>query len=317
MKKRKKRLLSGLLAGVVLFLVSACAKQADRGKEGDIVYCMNSEGTGLVQVACEISKAGTEETAQEVLENLADPPESIEYMPAIPQGVTAEIRKVEHAIVYVDFNHAYLDMPSIQEKLVRAAVVRSLVRQEGIGGVWITVDQESIKNDAGMVLGILNESDFVESTGASPSSYEKTTLVLFFGSETGDKLVRQQMDVKYNSNISKEKLIMEKLMQGPQKEGAYPTVNPAATLLSATIKDGICYVNFDSEFLNSVYDVRPEITVYSIVNSLVEGTSAGAVQITVNGEKNVMYQETVSLSQPLSRDLVWEETEEQGEEKNL
>lgn len=317
MKERNKRLLSGLLAGAVLLLLSACAKQADQGAGEDMIYCMNSEGTGLVRVACELSGGSTEETAQAVLENLANPPESIEYMPAIPHGVTAEIRKVEHAIVYVDFNQAYLDMPSIQEKLVRAAVVRSLVRQEGIGGVWITVDQENIKNDAGKVLGILNESDFVESTGASPSSYEQTTLVLFFGSETGDKLVRQQIDVKYNSNISKEKLIMEKLMQGPRKEGAYPTVNPAATLLSATIKDGICYVNFDSEFLNSVYDVRPEITIYSIVNSLVEGTSAGAVQITVNGEKNVMYQETVSLSQPLSRDLAWEETEEQGEEKNL
>ena len=72
-------------------------------------------------------------------------------------------------------------------------------------------------------------------------------------------------------------------------------------------------MNFDAEFLNSVYDIRPEIAIYSIVNSLVEGTSAGKVQITVNGEKSVMYQETVDLSQPLSRDLSWEEEEETEE----
>ena len=87
-------------------------------------------------------------------------------------------------------------------------------------------------------------------------------------------------------------------------------MNPAAALLSVTIKEGTCYVNFDSEFLNSVYDVRPEITIYSIVNSLLEGTNAGNVQIMVNGEKNVAYQETVDLSQPIARDLTGEESTE-------
>ena len=61
---------------------------------------------------------------------------------------------------------------------------------------------------------------------------------------------------------------------------------------------------------NSVYDVRPEVTVYSLVNSLIEGTNAGSVQIMVNGEKNVSYQESVDLSQPLVRDLSLEEEKE-------
>ena len=70
-----------------------------------------------------------------------------------------------------------------------------------------------------------------------------------------------------------------------------------------TIKDGICYVNFDSAFLTGAYDVLPEITVYSIVNSVVEGTEAHQVQITINGESNAKYMETVDLSQPLSENL--------------
>ena len=78
-----------------------------------------------------------------------------------------------------------------------------------------------------------------------------------------------------------------------------------------TVKEGTCYVNFDSEFLNSVYDVRPEVAIYSLVNSLLEGTGAGSVQIMVNGEKNASYQETVDLSQPLERDLSWEEEKEE------
>ena len=45
-------------------------------------------------------------------------------------------------------------------------------------------------------------------------------------------------------------------------------------------------MNFDSEFLDSAYDVKPEVAVYSLVNSLIEGTPASKVQITINGEKN-------------------------------
>lgn len=77
------------------------------------------------------------------------------------------------------------------------------------------------------------------------------------------------MDVRYSSNVPKEKLIVEKLMQGPTGNGAYPTINPDTNLLSVTIKDHVCYVNFDSTFLTSVYDVLPEITIYSLVDSII------------------------------------------------
>ena len=59
------------------------------------------------------------------------------------------------------------------------------------------------------------------------------------------------MDVRYSSNVSKEKLIVEKLIQGPSGTEAYPTINPNTNLLSVTTKDGICYVNFDSTFLTA------------------------------------------------------------------
>ncbi len=69
-----------------------------------------------------------------------------------------------------------------------------------------------------------------------------------------------------------------------------------------TVKDDTCYVNFDKEFLDGVAEVKPETVVYSIVNSLIAGSSVSKVQITVNGEKSVKYMETVDLSQPLGWD---------------
>ena len=151
--------------------------------------------------------------------------------------------------------------------------------------------------------GIINEDDFVQNNGSSLSSYEETELTLYFANESGDKLVKQNEQVKYSTNTSREKLIVEKLMHGPQDETAHPTISSTCTLLSVTVKDNICYVNFDSEFMSSAHDIKPEITIYSIVNSLIEGTAVNKVQIMVNGEKNVLYMNTIDLSQPLQQDL--------------
>lgn len=307
MKNRIKRGISIGVAFCLMCLSSSCARRAKMVEGKDFVYCINGEETGLVKIACEISGKTSVEKAEAVLKIMASPSEDIKYMPAIPEELEVNFLSVEHDIAYIDFNEGYNELSSIQEKLVRAAVVQSLVRLDGISGVWMTVNNEALKDESGDILGVMNGDDFVESTGSSPNFYEQTTLTLFFANETGDKLVRQQMDVRYNSNVSREKLIVEKLMAGPKKSGGYPTLNPSAALLSVTVKEGTCYVNFDSEFLNSVYDVRPEIAIYSLVDSLLEGTSAGNVQIMVNGEKNATYQETMDLSQPISRDLTWEE----------
>ena len=313
MKNRKERWVSaGAAACCLLCLLPSCAKQTKAEEGEEFVYCINGEGNGLFKVACDISEETPDDGAEKALEMMASPSDDIEYMPAIPENVKVKSLKVEHDIAYIDFNKKYNEIPPIEEKLVRAAVVQTLVRLDGVNGVWVTVEDETLKNEAGNVLGVMNGDDFVESAGSSPSAYEQTTLTLFFANESGDQLVRQRMDVRYNTNVPREKLIVEKLMGGPKKSGAYPTLNPSAALLSVTVKEGTCYVNFDSEFLNSVYDVRPEVAIYSLVNSLVEGTGAGSVQIMVNGEKNASYQETVDLSQPLDRDLSWEEEKEEG-----
>ena len=203
----------------------------------------------------------------------------------------------------MDFSAEYLEIEQLEEKLMRAAVVQSLLTVEDINAVSFSVDGEALKDSDGSIVGLMNEDDFVENTASSPSSYQTDTLVLYFANETGDKLVEQQVDVRYSSNVSKEKLIVEKLMQGPKGSGAYPTINPDTNLLSVTIKDQICYVNFDSTFLVSAYDILPEIAIYSLVNSLVTGTEAVQVQITINGESKATYMETVDLSQPLEKNM--------------
>lgn len=313
--KTKIKLL--LLCGAVLMLFSSCAQRKSMWEGGDYIYGINSDYTKIMKIAYEFPKGDVEEIVSDMLTELARPVENIEYLPAIPENVRVQKYEVDQEIAYIDFSKEYLEIQMLEEKLTRAAVVQSLLQIKGISGVWISVDGERLKNSEGKSVGLLTADDFVQNAGSSPSSYQTDTLTLYFANKGGDKLVEQKVDVKYNSNISKEKLIVEKLMAGPKKgEEAYPTLNPDATLLSVTTKDGICYVNFDSQFLNSVYDIMPELTIYSLVNSLVEGTSAETVQITVNGEKNVVYKEKIDLSQPLLEEMSWlQKPEEESGEK--
>ncbi|HIZ12572.1 MAG TPA: GerMN domain-containing protein [Candidatus Mediterraneibacter stercorigallinarum] len=295
--KRKIMLLAGCLCLSVM--LASCGKRTDVGKEDPFIYCLNEDRTGLTKISYDFPEGNAEEAARAVLEELKEPAEEIEYTAPIPKEVKVQGCRLRGSILDVDFNSAYLEMGALEEKLVRAAVVQSLVLIDGINAVSFTVDGEMLKDSTGFPVGLMNEDDFVENTGSSPTAYQTDTLTLYFADKEGDSLVPREVDVRYSSNVSREKLIVEKLMQGPSGSGAYPTINPDANLLSVTIKDGICYVNFDSTFLTGAYDVLPEVTVYSIVNSLVEGTEAQQVQITINGETDAKYMETVDLSQPL------------------
>lgn len=301
MLKKSKVYITVLL--FVLCMLCGCAKRTEVKNDDSFIYSINGERNGLVKINYDFRGKTTEEQVNNVIKELQKPAEEINYSTTIPKQIKIQQCEIRHMIVYIDLNDAYLKLPVVEQKLILASMTQSIVKIPKISAIYVTVDGEELKDDKGNPAGIINEDDFVQNNGSSLSSYEETELALYFANESGDKLVKQNVQVKYSTNTSKEKLIVEKLMYGPQDESVHPTISSTCTLLSVTVKDNICYVNFDSEFLASAHDIKPEITIYSIVNSLIEGTAVNKVQIMVNGEKNVLYMNTIDLSQPLQQDL--------------
>ena len=299
---RKKKIYISVLLFLVCILCG-CSKRTEVAKEDSYIYSLNGERNGLVKISYDFKGSTSQEQVENVLKELQKPSEEIEYSATLPSKIKIQQCEIRHTIAYIDMNSAYLKLPITEQKLILASMTQSIVEIPKISGIYITIDGEELKDEKGNPVGILNEDDFVQNNGDSLSSYEEAELTLYFANQSGDKLVKQNMRVKYSTNTSREKLIVEKLMHGPQDSTSYPTINAACTLLSVTVKDSICYVNFDSEFLTSAHDVKPEVTIYSIVNSLIEGTAVNKVQIMVNGDKNVMYMNTIDLSQPLQQNL--------------
>ena len=59
--------------------------------------------------------------------------------------------------------------------------------------------------------------------------------------------------------------------------------------------DGIGYVNLDDKFVTEALTVQEEIPVYAIVNSLIQVGTVKKVQISVNGETQVTFRESMEL----------------------
>lgn len=295
-----------LLAASLLF--TGCKGGGEGEGDGPFLYYVNAEGTELVKQETDRLDRETEAAVEDMLEDLQKTVDAIDYKSAFPQGVAVEEWSLEQGVVKLHFTESYEEMEKAAEVLLKAAVVQSLTQIEGVESVEFYIGDQPLARKDGTVEGPVTADDFVQNTGSSLHSYQVKDFGLFFAGKEG-KLVREEVEVRYNSNISAEKQIIEQLIQGPDGEEAIPTLPEDTKLLGISVRDGVCYVNFSEEFLQPVDQVDPKLTIYSIVNSITASGSAGKVQILVNGETNLSYQETIDISQPFSMnaDLIEEE----------
>ncbi len=124
----------------------------------------------------------------------------------------------------------------------------------------------------GNPVGFISAGDFIINT-SNVNATRKTELTLYFANSTGDKLVEEKRDVAHNINTSMEQLIVEQLIAGPSGNGHQAVLPSDCKILSVSVTDNVCYINFDSAFLNSSQSVNEYIPIYAIVNSLVDKTS--------------------------------------------
>lgn len=225
--------------------------------------------------------------------------ESIELKSAIPQEVKVTDVRFKNSQLEVHFNQKYLKMNKSTEVLCRAAVVQTLVQIHGVSFVSFYVGEEPLKDGQGNPIGLMRAEDFVQNTGTSINSYQTTELNLYFANKEGTALNSvKKNNVHFNANTSIERLVVEQLMKGPSDGKTNPTIPKVTKLIGVSVKDGVCYVNFDGSFLTEGYNQKPEVPVYSIVNSIIENGTASKVQILVDGASDVTFN-GMKLDHPL------------------
>lgn len=284
-----------ILLLTIPLLMAGCREQQQVDESGYRIWYINQDETCLKYENKELQSKNEEGLLREMMEVMRETPTDDELKPVIPEDVTLLDFDFEHNQLYLDFSPEYKKMPKVYEVLCRAAIVRTMGQIDGVEYVDFQVNGEPLTDLEGKEIGLMNEDQFIENAGEEINAYKTADLTLYFANKAGDKLVGQRVAMEYNSNISLEKLIVEQLIAGPPFEGAYPTIPSETKLLNISIKDNICYVNLDEGFLGTGYNVIESIPVYSIVNSLIENTDAQKVQISINGETNRMFRESINF----------------------
>jgi germination protein M len=269
-----------------MLCMSGCSEEET--KSGNIyqVYQISSSGTAVVVHDHEMKATETLEILEELITCMSTMPEKLQYKAPFTMGFQLLSMKQDGKVVWLDMSKEYNDLPVMTEVLVRAAIVRTLTQVEEIKYVGITVEGGPLYNSAGEAINLMGAELFIDNDGSEINTYELKRIKLYFANDTGDKMIAAYREKRYSTNISLERFVVEELIKGPSGKiaGLYPTINPQTEIINVLTKDGICYVNLSQEFLTVVNNVSTGISVYSIVNSLVELSNVNKVQILVNGE---------------------------------
>ena len=298
----KKRISCLALVLVMLFSLMGCNDETREAGEYQIFY-LNREVTKIQPEDYNSTGVTGEKLALELLGRLATGPSSSKLRQTIPSNVKVNGVKVDGDYLIVDFSQNYKSMSVSEEILVRAAVVKTLMQIEDFSLVSFTVDAEPLRSSDGILVGNMNADSFVENPGEQINASMQSSIKLYFSSADGTKLVEETRVVTHTTSTSMEKLIMEQLIDGPKLSKCKATIPSATKLINISVMDGICYVSVDRSFQNQDQEIKEEVVLYSIVNSLTEIPGITKVQLSINGDTKGFCRYTYELSKMYEKNL--------------
>lgn len=314
-KLNKRYVLIMLMIAFAMISLAGCGRSNDEDVEPDqqiFLYYVTTDDSGIVQVPFEkpvIEQKGLDDKAyyEKVVSSwitaLSGVPENRDYKSPIDNGMGVRSITYLSGQLSLDFDSVYLNTESLAEVLRRAAIVKTLIQIDGIEGITFTVAGNPLVDSKQMPIGVMTADTFVSNPGAEINSYETTTVKVYFADEEGEMLIGRTENVGYISNISMERLVVDRVIAGPLNDKTYPTVANTIKVLNVTTKDGICYVNFDDSFLTKTQKVSDEVVIYSFVNSLTELPNVNKVQFMIDSESEISFGDHIYLSDPFERNL--------------
>ncbi len=283
--KRKKTI---LLCIMLLFCISLLSCSQDNNSDSNAndegqtkIYYLDANQTSIVSMDYTPVGTSTTELIEELIWALSQSPKSSSMKKAKPDSIIIQgYHLTKDGRLTLDFNSEYIEFTGVEEILSRATIVNTLSQVDEVDYIEFTINNQPLMDYNDKPVGLMEESDFIYNTNA-----ENVYVTVYFSDEEGSSLVASNLKITYDGNIPIAELIVNRILLGPLEEGMQLTVPKASKLNSIIIKEGICYLDFNEEFLNKNPEIDSEVVIYSVVNSLVELSYINRVQFTINGAK--------------------------------
>ena len=291
---KKRCVITGLWIVLALMGMGCGKKEYTETSVYDVYYLERNENhINAVSHETATPRQEKELLVKELLEQLKTQGKEIENKPVI-SGFSIKDCIFRESQITLNLSSEYEMLEPAKEVLVRAAIVKTLTQVDGVELIAIQVEGKNLLDALGDTVGVMSAETFIDNTGADMKKYEETTLTLYFANGEGKQLIKVNRTLRYNTNISLEKLVVEQLVSGPvdkkNKESTtsiFATLNPEIKIIGVNIKDGICYVNLNNAFLTLTNNVTADVAIYSLVNSLTELPGVLKVQLAVDGATEV------------------------------
>lgn len=296
-----KKLLSTVTALLlVISLLSGCSVESQTEKAESVsnqyyLYYINKDETKVVKVQYYPEQESAEFMIQDFIGILNSQEANGENQALLPSGVQLVTYRLNESLLELEFNSDYSNISRTREILVRAGVARTFLQIPGVTGVKIFIESQELTDSKGQAVGVIDSNTFVEMWGSDKDAYRYDTFTLYFTDKSGEHLVAEQRNVYYKRILPRERVILEQLAKGPMVKGHYPTIPQDTDILGVEVSDNVCYVNFSSAFSDSGVEIPVNTMIYSVVNSLLDTSSADKVQISIEGNTEAALSDGTSL----------------------
>lgn len=315
----KKCKLLFLLFGMMLLVscgrepVGTEQMQDKLGENQIYAYYVNSD---MTNVQTEIYSLDMDEDLEtnvsKLLKGMARQEPTESYQSPIPEGISyiGNHMQDRNGRLEVSFGIVYDMVDADSFLFFKVCTVQTLLQLEGVNSVALSLtDLTNSNKDTATTIEIFDQDSFAMSFGDENGYSQKGAIVLYFANESGEQLREYRKSVEISNNMSLARIVVEALIQGPQREGYAATLPDTTTIRTVSVKDGVCYVDLSDEFYSTDNPLKNDVIIYSIVNSLAELPTVSKVQFLNNGEKQPFFRETLPFDGIFERnlDLVEEE----------
>ncbi len=275
-----------LICIVSILLLAACSAEETTDTGSFKIYRTNANLDTLVWENVDNINTDDENVVDTVLTLLSTVPAVKGMHKIIPDGVSVNSWYIgQDGQLVLDFNSTYMSMDTAGELMCRAGTVKTLCQLEKVEYVEFLIEGKPLTLQNGNIVRLMTAQDFIDNTGTDTKFAQTVNITVYFTDEAGMEMSESLLRVEYNGQKTLEEIVLYELIEGPLEiQTEMRPVMPEGTKVNkVSSKDGICYVDFNSSFLDGREGVSDEIIVYSVVNSLVEISYITKVQISIDG----------------------------------